>query len=70
VRDQLTLIRAAQYRAGFAGELTVTETADPVLELTWRHGADSATLRADLASAGFEVLTRAADGTEQRLAFG
>ncbi|MBK1629403.1 glycosidase [Thiohalocapsa halophila] len=70
VRDQLALIRLRNTTPAFAGELTVVETADPKLELTWRNGADTATLRADLATAGFEVITRAADGTEQRLAFG
>ena len=70
VRDQLALIRLRNTTPAFAGELTVVETADPKLELTWRNGADTAPLRADLAPAGFEVIPRPADGTEQRLAFG
>lgn len=70
VRDQLTLIGLRNTAPAFAGDLTVVETDDPRLELTWRNGADTATLRADLSSAAFEVLTRSADGTEQRLGFG
>jgi sucrose phosphorylase len=70
VRDQLELIRLRNTHPAFLGSLEVADTSDPELTLTWRNGSDVATLRADLATCAFEVNTRAADGTEQRLAFG
>jgi sucrose phosphorylase len=70
VRDQLALIRLRNTCPAFRGYLDVEDTADPVLTLTWRRGRNTATLNADLATYGFEVVTRAADGTQERLAFG
>ncbi|MCG6941162.1 MAG: glycosidase, partial [Thiohalocapsa sp.] len=70
VRDQLTLIRLRNTSPAFRGALTVADTDDRRLELTWRNGSDTATLHADLVDCGFEVITQQADGTEQRLAFG
>ncbi|MGD8276270.1 MAG: glycosidase [Thiohalocapsa sp.] len=70
VRDQLALIRLRNTCPAFRGYLDVEDTADPVLTLTWRRGRNTATLNADLATYGFEVVTHAADGTQERLAFG
>ncbi len=69
VRDQLEMIRLRNTSPAFAGALSVVETDDPQLELTWRNGSDTATLRADLATYAFEIIARGAGGTAQRLAF-
>jgi sucrose phosphorylase len=70
VRDQLAMMRLRNTSPAFRGALTVADTAEHQLTLTWRNGSDSATLRADLASGGFEIVARSAAGSEQRLAFG
>jgi len=69
VRNQLALIRLRNTSPAFRGALTVADTEDRGLELAWRNGGDTATLRADLVDCKFEVTTKQADGTEQRLAF-
>ena len=69
VRNQLALIRLRNMSPAFRGALTVADTEDRGLELSWRNGGDTATLRADLVDCKFEVTTKQADGTEQRLAF-
>jgi sucrose phosphorylase len=70
VRDQLSMIRLRNVSPAFRGQLTVADTEEHLLALTWHNGSDTATLRADMASYGFEILARNADGSEQRLAFG
>ena len=69
VRDQLALIRLRNTSPAFRGGLRVADTDDHRLHLTWRNGADTATLLADLADCSFEVLANQADGREQRLMF-
>jgi sucrose phosphorylase len=70
VQRQLELIRLRNRLPAFRGALSVEDTADHVLALTWRHGADSARLCADLTDCSFEIVARHADGSQQRLAFG
>jgi sucrose phosphorylase len=70
VRDQLTLIRLRNTSPAFRGALTVADTDDRRLELTWRNGSDTATLHADLVDCTFEVTTEQVDDGAERLAFG
>jgi sucrose phosphorylase len=69
VRDQLILIRLRNGSPAFAGALTVADTADHRLALTWRNGRDTATLSADLADCNFEIVVRDATGGEFRETF-
>ena len=69
VRDQLALIRLRNTSRAFAGEATVADTADHLLEVSWRNGADRVTLKADLAACTFEVIVQNASGEERRLSF-
>ncbi len=69
VRDQLALIRLRNTHPAFRGELRVADTEDCRLSLTWRNGADTATLDADLVDCTLEVIAKRADGTDRRLAF-
>jgi sucrose phosphorylase len=70
VRDQLALIRLRNTSPAFRGELTVADTGDRRLTLSWRNGADIVTLDADLADLSFTITTKHPNGTEERLAFG
>lgn len=57
VRDQLELLRLRNTSPAFDGTITVEAGADHELRITWRNGADWATLDADLASCRFDVTT-------------
>jgi sucrose phosphorylase len=69
VRDQLALIRLRNGSHAFQGELSVADTDDQHMELSWRKGADAATLRVDLANAAFEIDLEHADGSSEQLRF-
>jgi sucrose phosphorylase len=69
VRDQLALIRLRNTSRAFAGEATVADTEDHLLEVSWRNGADQVTLTADLAACTFEIIVQDASGEERRLCF-
>ena len=48
VQDQLQLMRLRNNSPAFAGDLEIHDTDDHCLHLTWRNGAHTATLNADL----------------------
>ena len=70
VRDQLELIRLRNTAPAFRGTLTVADTEDRRLRLTWRNGDAVATLDANLTTSAFAITIRDAEGTEEELAFG
>ena len=70
VQDQLTLMRLRNTSPAFDGALAIGDTEEHLFELTWRHGACSATLQADLRSHGFTVTEIDAAGQTRTLPFG
>ena len=70
VQDQLTLMRLRNTSPAFDGALEIGDTEEHLLELTWRHGACSAALQADLRSHGFTVTEIDAAGQTRTLPFG
>ena len=66
VRDQLAMIRLRNTCPAFAGTLTVADTADPMLGLTWENEGHRAVFSADLAACTFEITVTApaSEGTE------
>jgi sucrose phosphorylase len=69
VRNQLELIRLRNRSPAFVGALSVADTDDDRMELTWRNGLHTATLSADLGACHFEVKTRDGNGRQVRLRF-
>jgi sucrose phosphorylase len=64
VRDQLDIIRLRNTSPAFDGELTVGQTPEHELELTWKHQDCRATLKADLRDFSFSITHQvAADAT-------
>jgi sucrose phosphorylase len=63
VRDQLRLMRLRNTCTAFRGDLEVRQTPDEILGLTWRHGASSATLLADLRGLSFSVVRDDGNGS-------
>ena len=63
------LIRLRNSSPAFAGDLSVADTEDQRLQLTWRNGNETATLTANLAACIFEIVVRDARHGERRLAF-
>lgn len=57
VIDQIELLRLRNTSPAFAGTLEVGDTSERQLQLTWRNGADWATLDADLATGRYNVTT-------------
>lgn len=64
VQDQLELIRLRNTSAAFDGTLTIHDTDDHLLELTWQNGNAEATLSADLSALSFEIRHRQGDDVE------
>lgn len=57
VIDQIELLRLRNTSSAFAGTLEVGDTGEQELQLTWRNGAEWATLNADLATGRYTVTT-------------
>ena len=56
VRDQLELMRLRNKSPAFEGELTIHDSDEHRLHLTWKHDGCVATLNADLRGHGFSVI--------------
>jgi sucrose phosphorylase len=69
VQDQLDLMRLRNTSAAFDGELEIVETEPHLLELTWRHEAHFAALRANLHDHSFTVAHSDAEGNERELQY-
>jgi len=69
VRDQLELIRLRNNSPAFDGVLTVRDSAEHELRLTWTHGDCRASLDANLIEFTFEVRHRDGDGRESVLSY-
>jgi len=67
VLDQLELMRLRSTSPAFAGALTVHDTADHRLHMSWRNGGCSAVLEADLRTHGFTIVHTDSDGAERTL---
>lgn len=55
VLDQLEMMRLRNTAAAFNGSLSIGDTPQNELEMTWTHGDDSITLQADLQSHEFSI---------------
>lgn len=69
VLDQLQIIRLRNNSTAFSGELTVHETDDHGLHLTWSNGGCSAMLNADLRNCSFSITHRNDDGSTEELSY-
>jgi len=69
VQDQLRLIQLRNTSKAFAGHLTVTETEDHLLKLTWKNGQCRATLDANLRDCGFTIEDRDETGGGHFMSF-
>jgi len=69
VRDQLAIMRLRNTSPAFRGELTIGSTEECRLQLTWKNGACTATLDADLRDFGFRVTHTDDGGSGEVLAF-
>ena len=69
VQDQLDLMRLRNTSPAFDGALEIGETEPHRLHLTWRNGADVATLDADLRNHDFTVVSSNAGGGEHVLEY-
>jgi len=70
VQDQIELIRMRNTSPAFDGELTVHDSSDDELHLTWTNGGQVATLKANLVDFGFSVTQRDEAGEERVLTYG
>ena len=70
VQDQIELIRMRNTSPAFDGELTVHDSPDDELHLTWTNGGQVATLKANLVDFGFSVTQRDEAGEERVLTYG
>ena len=64
VRDQLELMRLRNTSPAFDGELTVINTDEHHLHLTWKHQECTATLNADLRDHNFSITQRESSNDE------
>ncbi len=69
VRDQLDIIRLRNTSPAFDGELTLGQTLERRLELTWQHGDYRATLKADLIDFSFSITHQVADEAPARMSY-
>lgn len=69
VQDQLRLIQFRNTSKAFAGHLTITETEDHLLKMTWKNGQCRATLDANLRDCGFTVEDRDETGGGRLMSF-
>ena len=69
VRDQIELVRLRNNSQAFDGELTVQDSPNHELHLTWTNGDHVATLEANLVDFGFSVMQRDDAGEERVLSY-
>ncbi|MEM9658838.1 MAG: glycosidase, partial [Planctomycetota bacterium] len=69
VRDQLELIKLRNASSAFQGELEIHDSAEHVLKLTWKNGASTASLTADLLEFSFRITHRDEAGDETELSY-
>ncbi len=69
VRDQLELLRLRNTSSAFDGELTINDTEESCLDLTWRNQGCMATLKADLCDYSFSITHTENDGDENVLSY-
>ncbi len=69
VRDQLQLIKLRNNSQAFYGDLKLVDTPEHRLEMIWRNGNSSATLRADLLDLSFVVAHVDESGAEVVLSY-
>jgi sucrose phosphorylase len=67
VQDQLELIRLRNTFPAFDGELTLGDTDEHLLHMSWENRGAVATLKANLRTSGFTVDLRTADGEEMAM---
>jgi sucrose phosphorylase len=63
-------MRLRNTSSAFDGELEIGDAEEHLLQLTWRHGSCSASLKADLRSHAFTVTEIDGAGETQKLSFG
>lgn len=69
VLDQLQIIKLRNNSSAFSGELTVHETDDHRLQLTWSNGDCSAMLSANLRNCRFSITHRNDAGNTEELSY-
>ena len=69
VRDQLQLIRLRNNSTAFDGTLTLQDSKEHELRMTWANGKSVASLSANLFDYTFEVTHRDDAGEETRLSY-
>ncbi|MGD8358931.1 MAG: hypothetical protein PVG42_12840 [Lysobacterales bacterium] len=69
VQDQLQLIRLRNTSPAFEGELTLEDTPEHELRMTWRNGEAEAALAANLRDSGFTITHRPAGGEASVLSY-
>lgn len=69
VQDQLELMRLRNTSPAFDGELTVSDTEEHRLHLTWKNPGSIATLNADLRDYNFSITHKENDSEENVMTF-
>jgi hypothetical protein len=69
VRDQLKLIRLRNNSTAFDGTLTLHDSKEHELHMTWDNGDSVASLSANLFDFTFAVTHRDEEGGEMRLSY-
>lgn len=70
VRDQIDLIRLRNTSPAFNGELEIGDSAQHLLQLTWKKGPNRATLKANLRNHSFTIEYQDAGSQRNSLAYG
>ncbi|MCB1849803.1 MAG: glycosidase [Gammaproteobacteria bacterium] len=70
VRDQIDLIRLRNTSPAFDGELEIGDSAEHLLQLTWKNGPNRATLKANLRNHSFTIEYQDAGSQRNSLAYG
>ncbi|MCP5418383.1 MAG: glycosidase [Chromatiaceae bacterium] len=70
VRDQIDLIRLRNTSPAFNGELEIGDSAQHLLQLTWKNGPNRATLKANLRNHSFTIEYQDAGSQRNSLAYG
>jgi sucrose phosphorylase len=69
VQDQLELIRLRNTSPAFYGELSIGNTDEHSLQLTWKYKECSATLDADLRDCSFSITHQEDTGNEKVMSY-
>ena len=69
VQDQLELIRLRNTSLAFCGELSISNTDEHSLQLTWKYRECAATLTADLRDYGFSITHQDEAGNEKVMSY-